>query len=94
MALNSGYTSSLTNDLQLSPLTEITKKERTDVYQQEFDFYTSSLFKVGGEIKLGSNFIKAKNIGQTYLSLYFDQVQQIDGNQDFSRFGAKLGFAF
>ena len=94
LALNSGYTSSLTNDLQLSPLTEITKKERTDVYQQEFDFYTSSLFKVGGEIKLGSNFIKAKNIGQTYLSLYFDQVQQIDGNQDFSRFGAKLGFAF
>ena len=94
LAVNTGYTSNLSNDLQLSSLTEITKKERKDVYQQEFDFYASSLFKAGAEVKLGGNFIKVKNIGQTYLSLYFDQVTQVEGDQDFSRFGVKLGFAF
>lgn len=94
IGLNSGYTSNLSYDLELSTLSEITKKERKDVYQQEFDFYASNLFKAGAEVKLGGNFIKTKNIGQTYLSLYFDQVKQIDGDQDFNRFGAKLGFAF
>ncbi len=94
LALNSGYVSNLSKDLQLSILPEITKLQRKDVYQQEFDFYASSLFKSGGELKLGGNLINVKNIGQTYLSLSYDHVKQINGIQNFSRFGAKIGFVF
>ena len=50
LALNTGYTSNMSNELQLSTLPEITKKQRKDVYQQEFDFYTSGLIKTGGEM--------------------------------------------
>jgi hypothetical protein len=94
LALNSGYTSNLSNELQLSTLPEITKKQRKDVYQQEFDFYTSSLFKAGGEIKLGGSFLKFKNAGQIYLSIRYDDLKQTNGNQDFRTFSTKLGFVF
>lgn len=94
LGLNSGYTSNLSNDLQLSALPEITKKQRVDVYQQECDYYASSLFKAGGEVKIGANFIKLKNLGQTYLTFNYDKVSQVGGNQKFSSFSAKLGFVF
>ena len=92
--MNSGYTSNLSNDLQLSGDPEITKMQRKDVYQQEFHYYASSLFRVGAEVRIGGDFIKLKNLGQTYLSFNYDQVSQVDGNRTFSRFCAKIGFVF
>lgn len=94
LSLNSGYTSNLSNDLQLSTLPEITKKQRKDVYQQEFDYYASSVMKKGGEVKIGGNFLHIKNLGQTYLSFNYDQVIQINGNQNFSLICTRLGFVF
>jgi hypothetical protein len=94
LGLNSGYTSNLSNDLTLSDQPEIIKMQRKDVYQQECDYYASSLFRAGAEVKIGSDFIKLKNLGQTYLSFKYDQVSQVDGDQKFSRFSARLGFVF
>lgn len=94
LSLNSGYTLNLSNDLQLSTLPEITKKQRKDVYQQEFDYYASSVMKAGGEVKIGGNFLKIKNLGQTYLSFSYNQVNQISGNQNFNMICTRLGFVF
>ncbi len=92
--LNSGYTANLSNDLQLSTLPEITKKQRKYIYQQEFDYDTSGLFKAGGEIKLGGSLLKVKNAGQTYLSFRYDHASQTNGIQNFSMISTKLGFIF
>jgi len=94
LSLNSGYTSNLSNDLQLSTLPEITKKQRKDVYQQEFDYYASSVMKTGGEVKIGGNFLNIKNLDQIYLSFSYDQVNQISGNQNFNMICTRLGFVF
>ncbi len=94
ISLNSGYTSNLSNDLQLSTLPEITKKQRKDIYQQEFDYYASSVMKAGGEVKIGGNFLNIKNLDQVYLSLSYDQVNQIGGSQNFNMICTRLGFVF
>jgi hypothetical protein len=94
LALNSCYTMNLSKDMQLSALPEITKKQRKDVYQQEFDFYSSSLFKAGGEIKVGGNLLRSKHKSQAFLSLCYDHLKQIDGIQSFNLISTKLGFVF
>ena len=94
LGLNGAYTNNLSNELLLSTLPEITKKQRKDLFQQEFDYYTSGLSQVGGEVKLGTSMFKVKNGGETYLGLRFDQVKQTNGNLSFSRFSAKIGFVF
>lgn len=94
IAINSGYTTNLSKDLQLSTLPEITKKQRKDIYLQEFDFYSSGLFKAGGELKLGGNLFKSKNAGQAFLSFCYNFVKQTDGVLDFNWISAKFGFVF
>jgi len=91
---NSGYVTNLSNELKLSALPEITKKQRKDVFLQEFDFYTSGLLKAGGEIKLGGSILKIKNTGQAYLSFRYDHIGQSNGNLSFNIVAARLGFIF
>ncbi len=93
-ALNASYTSNLSNSMQLSSLDEITKKQRKDVYLQEFDYYVSDLIRLGGELKAGISSGKLKNIGQIYLSLRYDYCKQINGSQNFTMINTKLGFVF
>lgn len=94
LSLNSAYTSNLSKELNLSDLPEITKLQRADIYLQEFDYYTSSLLKIGGEVKWGGRFLQLKNLGQIYLGLRYDRVNQIEGNRNFSLLSTKLGFVF
>ncbi|MEK7719178.1 MAG: DUF6850 family outer membrane beta-barrel protein [Bacteroidota bacterium] len=94
LSLNSGYTLNLSNDLQLSTLPEITKKQRKDVYRQEFDYYASSVMKTGGEVKIGGNFLNIKNLDQVYLGFSYDQVNQIGGNKNFNMICTRIGFVF
>lgn len=89
--LNSSYNENLSKDLQLSTSPEITKKQRKDVYLQEFEYYTSSLFRAGGEVKLGGSIIRIRNVGQAYLSFKYDNINQTNGSQNFSTISAKLG---
>lgn len=91
---NSGYVTNLSNELKLSALPEISKKQRKDVFLQEFDYYTSGLLKAGGEIKLGGSILKIKNAVQGYLSFRYDHIGQSDGNLSFNIVAARLGFIF
>ena len=59
-ALNTSYTSNLSNSMLLSTLNEITKTQRKEIYQQELDYYSSDLIKAGAEIKCGKNLDKRK----------------------------------
>lgn len=94
ISCNSGYSSNLTNQLILSALPEITKKQRKDIFQQEFDYYTSGVLKAGGEIKLGHTLSTGKNAGQAYLSFRYDHIIQSEGNLDFHVVAARVGFIF
>jgi hypothetical protein len=78
----------------LSTLTEITKTQRKEIYQQELDYYSSDLLRTGAELKCGKNSEKRKNNDQFYVSLRFDYCKQISGNLYFTMIGAKLGFIF
>jgi len=93
-SLKSGYTSNLSKDLQLSSLPEITKYQRKDVYQQEFDYYTSNVLTSGGEVKIGRNFMTIHQPGQIYLSLCCDRQNQLNDGKSLNCFGAKLGILF
>ena len=93
-SFNTSWTSNISNSILLSDLTEITKKQRKDVYLQEFDYYISDLFKVGGELKCGGKALKLIKGGQIYLSLRYDYYRQINGNLHFNVFNTILGFIF
>ncbi|MCK9411569.1 MAG: hypothetical protein M0Q53_04655 [Prolixibacteraceae bacterium] len=94
LSLNLGYTSDLSKDLQLSSLPEITKKQRQDVYLQEFDYYTSNVLKSGGEVKIGRKFMATHQPAQVYLSLCCDRLNQLNEGRSFNYFGAKIGMVF
>jgi hypothetical protein len=93
-ALNTSYTSNLSNSMLLSTLNEITKTQRKEIYQQELDYYSSDLIKAGAEIKCGKNLDKRKKNNQIYISLRFDYCKQLSGDLYFNMIGAKLGFIF
>ena len=89
-----GYVWNLTSDLFLSDDPGITLKQNTGIYEHEFDYYTSGLFRLNGKLAIGYQPRKLKDIGEIYLDVSYNYCEQTDHNDHYGLFSAKLGFIF
>lgn len=93
-SVSSGYSSNLSNSILLSGLPEITKNQRSEIYTQEFDYYTADLLKLGGKIQLGYSPQNVKSIDQINLSLLVDYWNPVELETNTTFVSAKIGFVF
>ena len=93
-AADAAYAWNMDKDLFLPDDEEISKKQRVDVYEQEFDYYTAEAFRLGGKLDIGFHPAKLKNIDQIYLNVSCDYRKQKDEDEHFRVFSVKLGFVF
>ncbi|MGV8095897.1 MAG: DUF6850 family outer membrane beta-barrel protein [Mangrovibacterium sp.] len=93
-AVGGDYRWNLSKDMLLSDDPGITQKQRVDIYQQEFDYYTSELFRLQGKLAVGYQPRKLKNIDEIYLDVSYNYCKQVDQDEHFGIFSAKLGFVF
>lgn len=93
-AAGANYVWNVSKDLLLSDDPGITLKQNTAIYQQEFAYYTSELFRLQGKLAIGYQPRKLKNIDEIYLDVSYDYCEQVDQHEHFGIFSAKLGFAF
>jgi hypothetical protein len=88
------YAWNLSKDLLLSDDPGITLRQNTGIYRQEFDYYTSELFRLRGKLAIGYQPKKLKNIDEIYLHVSYNYCEQVDQNEHFGIFSARLGFVF
>ena len=92
--LAASYTYNLSNNLVLSDLPEITKKELKEIYIHDFNYQTDNLFKLEAHLVCGYFTKKARLSDQLFVHLNFSYYKPSANNYSFSILTAKIGFMF
>ena len=93
-ALSATYCYNLSKNLNLSNVTEITKKQYRETYIRDFNYYSDDQVKLDAQITLGFNYRKTKIINQLFINLNYSYLKSISGETAFSLAAGKIGFVF
>ncbi len=93
-SLSASYNYNLAKNLNLSDVTEITKKENKDIYISDFNYYSANKLKLDAGITCGFNLKNTKAISQLFINLNYSYLKSISTETSFSLLAGRIGFAF
>jgi hypothetical protein len=92
--LLTSYRYNLSNELNLSNDPSIIKKQNTEIFTNDFNFYKENILKLTGKLNIGIDTNSFKNIDQIYIKLYYNYLHTFDLAQHQGNFVGKIGFVF
>lgn len=93
-SLSASYCYNLSKNLNLSDVTEITKKQYKDIYIRDFNYYADNKVKLDAQVTCGFFTGKAKGISQYFVNLSYNYLKSITSETNFSILAGKIGFVF
>lgn len=92
--LDASYIYNISNELNLSNQTEITKKQNKELYISDFNYYKANLLKLEGQLRAGFDARKIKNIDQLFVSLNYGFFKSSNADSSLTVISGKVGFMF
>jgi hypothetical protein len=93
-SLSVSYSGNLSSEMDLSDLTEITKRQMKDIYIRDFQFQSTNLLKLEAQVVCGFTFKKSKLMNQLFFNFGFSYFKPSEWFNDATVLTAKIGFMF
>ena len=92
--LSVSYSGNLSNKLDLSDITEITKRQMKDIYIRDFQYQTTNLLKVEAQVVCGFTLKNPSLMDQLFFNLDYSYFKPNKWFDNYSVLTMKIGFMF